>query len=545
VGDGIEKREAPGVAAPERAAYPASGPRAGLESSALELVPVLEALSEPVLLGRGDRILTFNRAFGAVLDWGDSGPAATDSLSGALGARAADERGRQDLLLWLAEAKSAAAVTSQPVLLTQSSQGPSLVRFVCKRAALGEGEVEVITAERMRQERSGSKPPEDVISAADRLASVTKLASGATQAVNNPLLCVATNVTYSSERLEYVSDLLDDSSPMQVSDPRTLRGLLLPVLEALSEAHVGATRAGRLIRDLRCLVELDTAPTAIDVRPALEAAVNLAEGEVALRAHLRTRLEADGFVLTSTTRLTQLLLGLIVACSQGLETGNPQKYRIDVRSWTEGDWALISVADNVASASSAGANTPHSRRADGLDLCERLAVHLGGTLEVQNSTERGSSWTLRLPLTSSARKERSASLSPVRPGRRTRVLVVDNEPLILRALSRLLRADYDVETAGGGYEALDLIRHDGPFDLVLCDLGMPEMSGIELYAEATRAAPEIGPRFVFVTGGTIDESVQSQLDALTNQVLEKPIQPELLRDVVSQLLGTTQRPTVD
>src|SRR5690606_22299603 len=147
---------------------------------------------------------------------------------------------------------------------------------------------------------------------------------------------------------------------------------------------------------------------------------------------------------------------------------------------------------------------------------------------------------VRLPLKDSSRRPHLASLEPVRPGRRTRVLIVDNEPLIVRALSRLLKGDHDVETAGGGFEALDLIRHAEPFDLVLCDLAMPEMNGIELFQETVRVAPDMAPRFVFVTGGAVAEGFHEVLDGLPNRILEKPIQPELLREVVGQLLGTRE-----
>jgi CheY-like chemotaxis protein len=541
VGNETEKRDsgAGDAALSEQASHPVSGMQPSAESVVRALGSVLEALPTPVLVARADRVLLLNRAFATLLAMSE--PLRGGSLSGGLVSCAADERSKRDLLFWLVETKSLASTTSQPIRLMLRDRGPALVRLTAQCTPLGDDEVIVITAERVRPAAPSSSPPEDAVSAAERLASVGKLARGAAQAVNNPLLYVATNVTYSSERLVYISDLLDDSSPMQVKDPRTLRRLLLPVLEALSEAHVGATRASQLILDLRGLIDPDSVPTAVDLQAALDAAVNLAEGEVALRAHLRTNLEAEGHVLASTTRLTQLLLGLIVARAQGLEAGGPQKYRIEIRSWIEGDWALISLTDNTDSAHLAEG----ARRGDGLDLYGRLVDELAGTLEEQSSSEGGSTWILRLPLTSSSKKERSPGLSPVRPGQRTRVLIVDNEPLIVRALSRLLRADYDVETAGSGYEAFELIKHDGPFDLVLCDLGMPEMNGLELFEEAVRVAPEMGPRFVFVTGGAIDDQVRAKLSTLPNQVLEKPIQPALLREAVGQLLGAPQRRAVD
>lgn|GEM_PF-860445 len=526
------------------------------------LGPILDALPWPVLLTRADRIVTANEACAEFLQMGAAKELSGRSLSGLFDARAADDHAKQTLFLWLLEGKKVRESTSEVLSLLGPSGERVLVRLTRKFTTSAADGTAVVTVSSLVPERPSGNRLNDR-SELSRLAALGQRASGAAQAVNNPLAYIASNVTYSSERLKYISALLDDSSPLQVSDPRTLRGLLLPVLEALAEAGVGAARASQLIKDLRSLIEQDTVLAPIDVRLALEAALNMAEGEVSLWAHLRLDLGAQGYVLANSTRLTQLLLSLIVSRAQALTRGSPQLYRIDVRSRTEEDWVVVSVSDNGRSvdASLVGAAltatgltgsplAPASSRANpaqpahgppesrhDLTMCEQLAASLGGTLEL-GSAENGTAVILRLPMTDASRKQPLMTPVPPRPGRRTRVLIVDNEPLIVRALSRLLRADYDVETAGGGYEALDLIRHVKPFDLVLCDLAMPEMSGIELFQEAVRLDPEIGPRFVFVTGGAVPELTQTVLQNLPNRVLEKPIQPAILRQVVEQLLGT-------
>jgi CheY-like chemotaxis protein len=550
VGDGNKDQEVTGTAF--GASRAARGPDGGSSLAALHpsVGPILEGLPTAVLLARGDRILAANGACARLLEAGDASLLSGRSLSGLLEGRGFDADAKQSLLLWLLDGKNVPEATSDVIGLLGPDQEPVQVRLTRKPATFGTDGVSVLSLSRLvdapsSQNRVSGGASQEI----GRLTSVGQLASGAAQAVNNPLAYIATNVTYASERLKYISALLDDSSSMQVSDPRTLRGLLLPVLEALGEARVGAGRASQLIKDLRSLIEHDTALSAVDVRTTLESAVNMAEAEVSLRAHLRAELEADGFVQANSTRLTQLFLSLIVGRAQALPSGSPQRYRIDVRSLTEDDWFVFSIGDNAKSVelnptgatSTGGSEPPRSteERQLALTMCRYLATSLGGTLELNTSVERGTTVLVRLPLTDASRKAPPSSLKPLRPGRRTRVLIVDNEPLIVRALSRLLRADYDVETAGGGYEALELIVHESPFDLVLCDLAMPEMSGIELFREALRVAPEMGPRFVFVTGAALSEQTQTLLGGLPNRVLEKPIQPEVLRGVVEQLLGTS------
>jgi CheY-like chemotaxis protein len=116
-----------------------------------------------------------------------------------------------------------------------------------------------------------------------------------------------------------------------------------------------------------------------------------------------------------------------------------------------------------------------------------------------------------------------------RPGR---ILVVDDEPLVTLALARLLSPTYHVDTAGGGREALARLRSGAPYDLILCDISMPDITGLDLYEEIAGRVPELAERFVFVTGGITSEAQRARLDAISALVLEKPVDIERLLAVV-------------
>jgi len=549
VGDGTKERESALLSVAARTGAPLAESKGSSTGPRPTYTSVVDALPVPVLVARGDRISYANAPCAELFGLVDANRLAGRSLSGTLEARVVGERAKKDLLLWLLEGKTASEVTSAAMDLHCGDKDIEAMTVTRRTFLVDQETLALVTFVRTSQSghpAAPSEPPSGRISETERLGSITQLASSAAQAVNNPLAYIASNVTYSAERLRYISALLDEGSSMQVDDPRTLRGLLLPVLEALGEAHVGAGKASQLIKDLRSLIEQDTAFCPVDVHTALEAALHMAESEVLLRARLRADLEATGFVLGNTARLTQLFLSLIVSRAQSLEGGSPQRFRIDVRSRTEDGWVVVAVSDNgqaVAGLEEAGSLAPSAGQpaldvGATLDMCKDLAASLHGSLEVHVVPDVGTVTTVRLPLKDSSRKPLLASLTPLRPGRRTRVLIVDNEPLIVRALSRLLKADHDVETAGGGHEALDLIQHSGPFDLVLCDLAMPEMNGIELFQQTVQVAPDMGPRFIFVTGGAVADSFHAVLETLPNRILEKPVQPELLREVVGQLLGT-------
>jgi len=114
-----------------------------------------------------------------------------------------------------------------------------------------------------------------------------------------------------------------------------------------------------------------------------------------------------------------------------------------------------------------------------------------------------------------------------------RVLVVDDEPYILVSVRRAL-THYDVETAESGEEALELLAKDQAFDIVLCDLVMGNMSGIDLYRWMGENHPRLQRRTVFMTAGAFTASTRSFLADVRNPVLHKPFDTKTLRWILAQ-----------
>jgi CheY-like chemotaxis protein len=110
-----------------------------------------------------------------------------------------------------------------------------------------------------------------------------------------------------------------------------------------------------------------------------------------------------------------------------------------------------------------------------------------------------------------------------------RLLVVDDEPSIGMILARLFR-DHDVTVVDDGRRALELLGQQH-FDLILCDLMMPNMSGIELYDALAKVSQDLAERMIFMTGGTYTVDAQAFLGRVKNPCIEKPFtlaQMELL-----------------
>ncbi len=124
---------------------------------------------------------------------------------------------------------------------------------------------------------------------------------------------------------------------------------------------------------------------------------------------------------------------------------------------------------------------------------------------------------------------------------RGRVLIVDDEPSILRAVSRTLARTHDVVTATDGDEALDMIRRDPlGFDAVMTDVQMPRMTGVDLYRAVEREFPRVAERVLFLTGGVFASEVESFLRGLKERVLRKPFDPDLLRRVVDERVALSR-----
>jgi CheY-like chemotaxis protein len=122
------------------------------------------------------------------------------------------------------------------------------------------------------------------------------------------------------------------------------------------------------------------------------------------------------------------------------------------------------------------------------------------------------------------------------PLKRGRILVVDDEILMLDVMRRILGREHEVITASDGQEALQRIAEGGPFDFVFCDLTMSAMSGIEVFAHIKVSHPELIDRFVFLTGGAITPEAERALEEAPCGVIEKPFDPRAIRELIRRRL---------
>jgi two-component system NtrC family sensor kinase len=120
-----------------------------------------------------------------------------------------------------------------------------------------------------------------------------------------------------------------------------------------------------------------------------------------------------------------------------------------------------------------------------------------------------------------------------------RILVIDDDVFLSRAIERMLRP-HEVTLANGGGEALEEVAQDDDFDVILCDIMMPEISGPEFYHRLAGIRPELQDRVLFMTGGAL-ERVKPMLADIPNRLIEKPFTSKELHQMVGDFLSATSR----
>ncbi|HXU06256.1 MAG TPA: ATP-binding protein [Polyangia bacterium] len=378
----------------------------------------------------------------------------------------------------------------------------------------------------------------------EKLASIGMLAAGVAHEINNPAAFVLANIEALTGHMRLIEDKLREL-PGGDTARAALSNLLFDASAVLQESKEGMARIQRIVRDLGSFSHADEdVNVPISVNTAIESALTMLRNELKYRARVEQDLRASRPVLASAPRLGQVFLNLISNAVQALEDVNVKRNLVRVRSFDDGDYVVVEVSDNGPGISPDAAprifesffTTKPRGMGTGLGLPISLGIvrSLGGEIIVDNRPGEGATFRVRIPATAAASPAARTPLPEMTPSRvfqRRRILAVDDEALLLKAYRRMLCDAHDLTTALGGHEALSVLEKEAArFDVVLCDLQMPEMSGMELHAAVMQRYPALASRFVFVTGGAFSGDARRFLEESVPAVIQKPFNvDELLR----------------
>jgi CheY-like chemotaxis protein len=122
------------------------------------------------------------------------------------------------------------------------------------------------------------------------------------------------------------------------------------------------------------------------------------------------------------------------------------------------------------------------------------------------------------------------------PGIRGRILVVDDEAFILEVIVGMLGGQHEILAVDSGRAAKEILETDTRFDLILCDLMMPEVSGIDLHAWLVDHQPKLARQLVFMTGGVFTQRTNEYLEGVANLLFKKPFDRASLSKLVGEQL---------
>jgi CheY-like chemotaxis protein/signal transduction histidine kinase len=371
----------------------------------------------------------------------------------------------------------------------------------------------------------------------DRMASIGMLAAGVAHEINNPLTAVVANLEVAARDLAHIA--IAGSGGADLGD----------VIEEVADARDATDRVRQIVRDLKIFSRSeDEAHETVDITRVLDSSIRMAWNEIRHRARLVKNYGDVPFVHANESRLGQVFLNLLVNAAQAIPEGQADRNEVRVSAQRDGDCVVVDVADTghgmppevVARLFTPFFTTKPAGVGTGLGLtiCQRLITDLGGEISVESAVGRGTVFQVVLPaITSEARPATPAATPIASAGRRGRVLVIDDEPTIGRAVERVLGAEHDVASTTSARDALERIRDGEHYDVILCDLMMPVMTGMDFHAEIQRTAPERADSIVFLTGGAFTSQARAFLDQVSNTRIEKPFDFSNLRALVNDRIA--------
>jgi two-component system cell cycle sensor histidine kinase/response regulator CckA len=382
------------------------------------------------------------------------------------------------------------------------------------------------------------------IELADRLASVGTMAAGMAHEVNEPMTQVMSSVRHVAEQLAAhkaeLHALFSDEAYASVFKR------LDDIQRTLEEADLGANRVTKIASELRTFAKPPSNhERPIDLRQVLSWAGEVVAHEIRSRAALAMEVGNVPLVNADEARLGQVFINLLLNAAQAIAPGHVKDNEVRVTARTTADGrAVVEVRDTGCgipadllgrifdpffTTKSVGTGTGL-----GLSICHGIVRSLGGEIQVESQVGRGTLFRVLLPASPAVPTSLTPANGVAPAGQTGRVLVVDNEPLVCTAIRRALEPEHQVTCVKNVREATALVERGEAFDAILCDLLLPEVTGMDFYDDLLRTRPDVARRVIFMSGLASTPKAVEFVASVSNRCLEKPFSSETLRGAVRQ-----------
>ncbi len=403
-------------------------------------------------------------------------------------------------------------------------------------------------------ERKAGTELREKLQIAEHLESFNQYVAGLAHQIRDPASVVMTNLCAMDQMLGEISGSFDSvyhNLPEDVVVAIKSRYAALGVEEKIDEIRqmaeanlTGMDRIKELVSDLTAFAQKEKEGAAlVQINDLVATACQMISEQVPGQVRLVQEKGTVPLVAVRRGAMLKVLLSLLRNACQAMDGEYAEQECITVSTKHTRGAVLVIVEDTgrgIPPAIQGRIFTPFFTTGEGaglgLSLSLETVLQHGGKLTFRSTLGEGSRFELSLPAdTGHAAPRRKPDTGPQRP-RRARVLVVDDEPEVRKSLQRLLGFHHDVQVAEDGACALEILRDDAGFDVILCDLIMHGIDGLVVYEELHFFAPQLQDRMIFFSDGTMNDRVQHFTSKHPDRVYCKPVEGEVIKAIVTGIL---------
>jgi signal transduction histidine kinase len=367
---------------------------------------------------------------------------------------------------------------------------------------------------------------------ASRLASVGELAAGIAHEINNPLTSVIGYAQLLSGEENVPADMKKDLKAI-IDGANRVAGIVKRLLTFARQAKPQQTLVNTA----------DLITATLDLR-----AYHLRNNNIKVTTQFDPKLP---IITADAGQLQQVFLNIIVNAETEMKQSRG-KGKLLIKTEKVGKNIRVSFEDNgpgIAKENLDRIFHPFFTTKDvgegtglGLSICYGIIAEHNGKIWAESQTGKGATFIVELPIVTKSSQVKQAKPPEEKTPKvaKAKILAVDDEPMILQLVSRILAEEgYQVETAGSAASALKMID-TRRYSLILLDIKMPDMDGIQLYKCLQKMAPSLAKRVMFITGDVMGPETEAFLSRTKAPYATKPFDSGQLKREIERLLARGQ-----
>ncbi|AUX23755.1 two-component hybrid sensor and regulator [Sorangium cellulosum] len=385
----------------------------------------------------------------------------------------------------------------------------------------------------------------------DRLSTLGTLAAGVAHEINNPAAFILLGLDMLDRLLRGPNVRMEGAAATSSS-------------ELLKELRDSIKRIVDIVRDLKLFASPPqpegSRRTLTDANRTVESALSLTRGQIIERAQIVKNLTEVPPIFMEDGRLGQVIVNLLVNAAQAIPKPSSKlearEQTVTVETRSDGRTVEIVVTDTGAGIAEENlariwapfftTKGPEFGTGLGLSISREIIERAGGRITAESPVPGsdppcGARFVISLPAAGRAEEETPiASPLPRLVSKRARVLIVEDEASLARALSEQLGRVHQVTVAPSADAAMGMLAGGQRFDVVLCDLRMPGMSGDVFYTRIRESDPALAQGFIFMTGVGFGADIERFLASSGRPLLEKPFPAEDALSAIAEVVSANR-----